>query len=38
MIQNVLDFMAWKHIDKKWLEFDDVQNIRLGLALHKVNL
>jgi hypothetical protein len=30
--------MAWKHIDKKWLEFaSEVHNIRLKLALDGVN-
>ncbi len=38
LIWNVLDFVAWKHINENWLEFAiDAYNIRLWLALDKVN-
>lgn len=38
LIQNVIDSIAWKHINEKWPEFViDTCNVRLGLALDGVN-
>jgi hypothetical protein len=38
MIWNVLDTMAWKHIDKNWPKFaSEVCNIKLKLALDGEN-
>jgi len=38
LIQNVIDSIAWKHINEKWPEFViDTCNVKLGLALDGVN-
>jgi hypothetical protein len=38
MVCSVCDSKAWKHVDTTWLNFaTDLHNIRLGLALDRVN-
>jgi hypothetical protein len=38
LVRSVLNYVAWKHVFKKWLEFaSDVCNVRIGLALDGVN-
>jgi hypothetical protein len=38
MVKSVANFIAWKHINGKWLEFGgDAHIVKLGLALDGVN-